>query len=100
MARKSNIQRELKRERLVNTYSEKRKQIKKEFKAATGFTEKLEIHSKLQKLPTNSSPVRLSKRCWKTGRSKGVFRDFGLCRHMVRDMALQGLIPGLIKSSW
>ena len=48
MARKSNIQRELKRERLVNKYSEKRKQIKKEFKTATGFTEKLEIHSKLQ----------------------------------------------------
>ena len=100
MARKSNIQRELKREKLVNKYSEKRKQIKNEFKSATGFNEKLEIHSKLQKLPTNSSPVRLTNRCWKTGRSKGVFRDFGLCRHMVRDMALQGLIPGLVKSSW
>ena len=100
MARKSNIQRELKRERLVNKYSEKRKQIKKEFKTATGFTEKLEIHSKIQKLPRNSAKIRIRNRCWKTGRPRGYYRDFGISRHVLREMAHQCLLPGVTKSSW
>jgi small subunit ribosomal protein S14 len=100
MAKKSSIERELKRERLVIKYSQKREKLKKEFKEAGDITEKLAIHAKLQKLPRNSAPIRVRRRCWKTGRSRSIFRDFGLCRHMLRDMGLQGLIPGLIKSSW
>ena len=60
----------------------------------------MELHIKLQKLPKDSSKVRLKNRCWKTGRGKSVFRDFGLCRNVVREMANQGLLPGVVKSSW
>lgn len=100
MAKKSSIQRELKRERLIAKYSEKREHLKKEFKESNSLQEKLDAQAKLQKLPRNSSKIRLRRRCWKTGRSRSVFRDFGLCRHMLREMGLQGLIPGLTKSSW
>jgi small subunit ribosomal protein S14 len=100
MAKKSSIERELKRQRLVKKYNEKRKQLKKEFKESNSYTEKLVIHTQIQKLPRNSAPIRVRRRCWKTGRSRAVFRDFGVCRHMLREMGLQGLIPGLIKSSW
>jgi small subunit ribosomal protein S14 len=51
-------------------------------------------------LPPNSLPIRLRNRCWKTGRSRGVYRDFGLSRHVIREMAHQCLLPGLIKASW
>ena len=51
-------------------------------------------------MPPNSLPVRLRNRCWKTGRSRGVYRDFGLSRHVIREMAHQCLLPGLIKASW
>lgn len=100
MAKESSIQRELKRERLIAKYFEKREKLKKEFKESDSITEKLATHTKLQKLPRNSAKIRLRRRCWKTGRSRAVFRDFGLCRHMLREMGLQGLIPGLTKSSW
>jgi small subunit ribosomal protein S14 len=55
---------------------------------------------KLAALPKNSLPVRKSNRCWVTGRSRAVYRDFGLSRHVIREMAYEGLIPGLKKSSW
>ena len=64
------------------------------------FNLKLEIHSKLQKLPRNSAKTRIRNRCWKTGRPRGVFRDFGLSRHVFREMAHQCLLPGVTKSSW
>jgi small subunit ribosomal protein S14 len=69
-------------------------------KKETSFKAKMELHIKLQKLPRDSSKTRLKNRCWKTGRGKSVFRDFGLCRNMVREMANQGLLPGVVKSSW
>ena len=100
MAKQSVIKRQLKREVLVEKYAAMRKALKQEMKTADSFAKKLVIHTKLQKLPRDSARVRLKNRCWKTGRARSVFRDFGLCRHMVREMANEGLLPGVIKSSW
>jgi len=100
MAKKSMIERELKRQRLVMKYATKRETLKKQIKEATSLREKLALHRKLQQLPKNSSPVRLHNRCTITGRPKGYFRDFGLSRHVLREMAHEGLLPGVMKSSW
>ena len=58
------------------------------------------LHRQLQQLPRNSAPVRLHNRCRVTGRPRGYFRDFGLSRHVLREYALQGLLPGVVKASW
>jgi small subunit ribosomal protein S14 len=100
MAKKSMVEREKKRARLVAKYAEKRADLKEQFNAATSQTEKLEIHRKLQQLPRSSSKVRMRNRCWATGRPRGVYRDFGLSRHCIREMAHAGLLPGVVKSSW
>jgi small subunit ribosomal protein S14 len=100
MAKKSIIQRELKRQKLVEKYSKKRKEILLKFLQSENFEDKLSLHAKLQKLPRNSSKIRLRNRCWKTGRPRGFYRDFGLSRNMLREMGHQGLLPGLTKSSW
>jgi small subunit ribosomal protein S14 len=100
MAKKSMIEREIKRQRLVKKFSDKRKTLKELLRNITLYSQKIEIYSKLEKLPRNSSKVRLRNRCWKTGRSRGFYRDFGLCRHSLREMAHQCLLPGVTKSSW
>ncbi|CAM9091746.1 unnamed protein product [Discosporangium mesarthrocarpum] len=100
MAKKSMIEREKKRNLLVNKYSLKRKIFLSEFKNAKNFNEQMEIHKKLEKLPRNSSKVRLRNRCWRTGRSRGFYRDFGLCRHMIREMTHNCILPGVRKASW
>jgi small subunit ribosomal protein S14 len=100
MAKKSMIEREKKRIKLYKKYYLKRADLLKKYKNEKSFTLKLEIHSKLQKLPRNSSKTRIRNRCWKTGRARGVFRDFGLSRHVFREMAHQCLLPGVTKSSW
>jgi len=100
MAKKSMIEREKKRIRLEKKYASKRKNLLNEYNRAESFTGKLEIHSKIQQLPRNSSKTRIRNRCWKTGRPRGVFRDFGLSRHVFREMAHQCLLPGVTKSSW
>ena len=89
MARESLKAREIKRERLVAKYAEKRAALK-----AAGDYEGLD------KLPKNSSPVRLHNRCKLTGRPKGYMRRFGINRVLFRQMALEGKIPGLTKASW
>ena len=89
-----------KRIRLEKKYSLKRVTLLTEYRNENSFTKKLEIHSKLQKLPRNSAKTRIRNRCWKTGRPRGVFRDFGLSRHVFREMAHQCLLPGITKSSW
>ena len=89
MARKSLIARERKRQRMVAKYAEKRKQLKEEGK-----------WDELDKLPRNSSPVRLHNRCLLTGRPKGYMRMFGISRVTFREMALAGKIPGVTKASW
>lgn len=100
MAKKSMIEREKKRIKLYNRYALKRANLLKKYQNAENFSMKLEIHSKLQKLPRNSAKNRIRNRCWKTGRPRGVFRDFGLSRHVFREMAHQCLLPGVTKSSW
>jgi len=89
MARKSLIAREEKRRRLVEKYAELRAQLKKEGK-----------WEELDKLPKNSSSVRLHNRCRLTGRPKGYMRKFGINRVTFREMALAGKIPGVTKASW
>lgn len=89
MAKESMKAREVKRQKLVEKYAEKRKALKE----AGDF-------EGLQKLPKNSSPVRLHNRCKLTGRPRGYMRQFGLSRVTFREMANQGLIPGVRKASW
>ena len=100
MAKKSMIQRERKREALVKKYAIKRETLKKSISETTSLEQKLILHRQLQKLPRNSAPVRLHNRCSVTGRPRGYFRDFGLSRHVLREYALQGLLPGVVKASW
>ena len=89
MAKESMKARERKRAKIVAKYAEKRKALK----AAGDF-------EGLQKLPKNASPIRLHNRCKLTGRPKGYMRQFGLSRVTFREMANQGLIPGVRKASW
>lgn len=94
------VEREKKRQKLVDKYAEKRAELKEEFDNATSQMEKLEVHRKLQQLPRNSAPSRVHNRCWVTGRPRGYYRDFGLSRHVLREWAHKGLLPGVVKSSW
>ncbi len=94
------IEREKKRIKLEKKYALKRINLLTKYKTEESFKVKLELHSKLQKLPRNSAKIRIRNRCWKTGRPRGVFRDFGLSRHVIREMAHQCLLPGVTKSSW
>jgi small subunit ribosomal protein S14 len=89
MAKESMKAREVKRKRLVEKYAAKREELKKAGDSVG-----------LQKLPRNSSKVRVRNRCSMTGRPRGYMRDFGISRVTFRDMVLFGLIPGLTKSSW
>lgn len=89
MARKSVIARQAKREKLVAKFAEKRRKLKEE-----GDWEGLD------KLPKNASPVRLRNRCKLTGRGRGYLRKFGISRLMFRQLASDGKIPGVTKSSW
>ena len=94
------IQREKKRERLIVKHQAKRELLKNELKAASSFQDRLELYKKFEKVPRNAAPSRHRNRCWVTGRSRGFYKDFGLSRHVLREMAHDGLIPGLTKSSW
>lgn len=100
MAKQSMIQREIKRNKLVQQHSHKRDKIKSQIRKTWDFSEQLQLQKALQKLPRNSSPCRQRKRCWLTGRSRGVYRDFGLSRHVLREMSHECLLPGVKKSSW
>jgi small subunit ribosomal protein S14 len=100
MAKKSMIEREKKRKNLVFKYAEKRLNIKQEIQKAVFLEDKLNLHRKLQAFPRNSAPTRLHNRCLLTGRPKGFYRDFGLSRHVLREMAHDCLLPGVKKSSW
>jgi small subunit ribosomal protein S14 len=100
MAKKSMLEREKKRNKLFNKYSIKRKQLLSELKTVTSLDEIFEINEKIQKLPRNSSKVRLRNRCWKTGRPRGYFRFFGLCRNALRELAHDCFLPGVTKASW
>jgi small subunit ribosomal protein S14 len=94
------IQREKKRERLIAKYAIKRDSLKADLKAVTSFKDRLALYKKFERVPRNSAPSRHRNRCWVTGRSRGFYKDFGLSRHVLREMGNEGLIPGLKKSSW
>lgn len=95
------IQRELKRTKLVARFTVKRKSLKATIKSSTtSFEEKMAAVDSLQKLPRDSSEVRHRNRCRITGRPHGVYRKFGLCRNKIREAAMRGDIPGLVKASW
>ena len=89
MAKESMKAREVKRARLVSVYAEKRAALK----AAGDW-------AGIQKLPRNSSKIRMRNRCNLSGRPRGYIRQFGLCRNQFREMALFGKIPGVTKASW
>jgi small subunit ribosomal protein S14 len=100
MAKKSMIERDNKRKKLAHKYFELRKELKNLMKQSSSIDEKCQLHRELQKLPRNSSSTRITRRCFVTGRPKAVYRDFGLSRHVLREMAHACLLPGVIKSSW
>jgi small subunit ribosomal protein S14 len=100
MAKKSMIEREKKRQKLVDKYAQKREELKAQIAQSSSQQEKMNLHRQLQQLPRASSQTRLRNRCWVTGRSRGYYRDFGLSRHVLREMAHEGLLPGVTKSSW
>lgn len=101
MAKTCVVERELKRERLVKKYAAKRAQYKEIIRdPKTSQEEKWAAQEKLQSLPKNSTPCRLRNRCQLTGRGHGVYRKFGLGRTKLREHAMFGDIPGLVKASW
>nr|YP_009503377.1 ribosomal protein S14 [Euglena clara]AXA45491.1 ribosomal protein S14 [Euglena clara] len=100
MSKKSITIREKKRKLTVNKYSDLRAELKNKIRDEISFEGKLIYYTKLQKLPRDSSRTRLHNRCFITGRPRGYYRHFGLSRHILRDMAHYGLLPGITKSSW
>jgi small subunit ribosomal protein S14 len=100
MAKKSMLAREQKRKVLVLKYSKKRKELKLQLKQKNSSEIFFQIQKKLQKLPKNSSPIRMRNRCWKTGKPRGYFRFFGLCRNALRELAHDCFLPGVTKASW
>ena len=101
MAKKSMIARENKRTRMVAKYAEKRATLKAVLGDLNASDEeKWEAQIALQKLPRDASPVRQQRRCQITGRPHGVYRKFGLCRNKLREAAMRGDVPGLVKASW
>ena len=101
MARQSVVNRELKRRNMVKKFAAKRGELMTILTSSSASEEeKGRAREKLQKLPRDSSPVRLRNRCALTGRPRGVFKKFGLARGKLREIALRGEIPGVIKASW
>lgn len=100
MASNRMIRREAKRTRLQH-YRGKRQELKKKLIDPTlSLDEKYQVIAEIEKLPRDSSPIRLSNRCRLTGRARGVYSKFGLCRNKLRELAMRGEVPGLVKSSW
>ena len=101
MAKKSMIAREVKRERLVNKYAAKRAELKAIIaNPASSEDDVWEAQVALQKLPRDASPSRQQRRCRVTGRPHAVYRKFGLSRIKLREAAMRGDVPGLVKASW
>ncbi len=101
MAKLALVNRDKKRRETVKKFSAKRKALMEIVNnQSVSLEERYEARLKLQKLPRDASPVRLRNRCALTGRPRGVFRKFGLARGKLRDIAMRGEIPGVIKASW
>ncbi len=101
MAKVSMQEREKKRERVVARFAAKRAALKSVIADRNATDdERWDAQTALQKLPRNASPVRLRRRCGQTGRPRGVYRKFGLGRNKLREAAMRGDVPGLVKASW
>ncbi len=101
MAKQALIERELKRDRLVAKFAAKHAELKAIAKdAKRSDEERAAARLSLQKLPRNANPTRQRNRCAITGRPRGTFRQFGLGRAKIRELAFQGNIPGITKASW
>ena len=101
MAKKSMIAREKKRARMVEKYSQKRLFLKEKLRdLSISEEERWQAQVALQKLPRNASPTRQQRRCQLTGRPHAVYRKFGLSRNKLREAAMRGDVPGLVKASW
>lgn len=101
MAKTSMVEREKKRARMVAKYAKKRAELKAVVNDRSAPDEdRWAAQEQLQKLPRNASPVRQQRRCGLTGRPHGVYRKFGLGRNKLREAAMRGDVPGLVKSSW
>lgn len=101
MAKTALIQRELKREKLVAKFAAKYEELKAVVADVNrSDDERAQARLALQKLPRNANPTRQRRRCGMTGRPRGTFRQFGLGRAKIRELAFEGQIPGIIKASW
>ena len=101
MAKKSIIQRELKREKMAAKYAKKYQELKAVIAdAGKSDEERYVARLELQRLPRNAYPTRQRARCALTGRPRGTFRTFGLGRNKLRELAFKGEVPGVIKASW
>lgn len=101
MAKKSMIAREAKRTATVAKFAEKRQALKAIIASPSASEEEVwDAQQKLQKLPRDASPSRQQRRCRITGRPHAVYRKFGLCRNKLREAAMRGDVPGLVKASW
>ena len=101
MAKASMIARERKREQAVRRYAQRRKELKAVLGSSNlSYEERESARRKLHEMPRDASPVRLQRRCQATGRPHAVYRKFGLSRNKLREAALRGDVPGLVKSSW
>jgi small subunit ribosomal protein S14 len=101
MAKTSSVEKNNRRRKLAAQYAAKRKKLKaiaNDLKRPA--EERFAARLKLAELPRNSSPTRVRNRCELTGRPRGVYRKVKMCRHKLRDLASQGLVPGMVKSSW
>ena len=101
MAKQSSIQKNLNRINIVKKFNEKRQNLKKQImKKDLSIEERFKIQSKLNELPRDSSKIRVRNRCKLTGRTRGVYRKFGLSRIKIRELSMSGELPGVVKSSW
>ena len=101
MAKKSKVVKNIQRQEIVARYSERRLELKSIIKnPKSSYIEKRLAYQKLEKMPRDANPIRLRNRCNLTGRPRGVYRRFGLSRISLREMANNGLIPGITKASW
>ncbi len=101
MAKASSVQKNQFRQKLIDKFKSKRKNLKNKIKDKNlSIEERIKFQNRLNDLPRNSSSIRYRNRCKLTGRSRGVYRKFGLSRIKVRELSMTGDLPGMIKSSW
>ena len=101
MAKQSSIQKNLNRKKIVKKFNDRRQLLKKKIMQKNlSMEERFKIQSKLNDLPRDSSKIRIRNRCELTGRTRGVYRKFGLSRIKIRELSMTGALPGVVKSSW